>query len=171
MDISLKEAAVIREFYEKWKVSPLVQVRISRNLEGRREPVTEALGWDAMVSCLLNTTAIRPQSPITRFIRTKPILLSLAAARSQTNVDRWVVATVSASPGLRRYNELACHIGSNFVRLEEGRWPEFMSTLRTLERAHEKIDERRAAPAIDDLLTGFGPKQAQPLADNGPHAA
>ena len=38
-----------------------------------------------------------------------------------------------------------------------------MSTLRTLERPHGKIDERRAAHAIDDLLTGFGPKQARNL--------
>jgi hypothetical protein len=163
-DISPEEAAAVREFYEKWEGSPLVQLRRIRNLEGRREPITETLVWDAMVSCLLTTQQRSgPQSPITRFIRTRPFPLSLAAARSQKNVDSWVVATLSAWRGIRRYNDLARDIGFNFVMLEDGRWPELMTTLRTLERPHAKMDERRAAHAIDALLAGFGPKQARNL--------
>ena len=164
LKISPKEAAAVRKFYKKWETSPLVLSRRSRNLEGRREPLTEALGWSAMVSCLLTTQQRSgPQSPITRFIRTKPFPLSLAAARSQKNVDRWVVATLSGSRGIRRYNELARDIGFNFVMLQEGRSSEFMSILRTLEAPHGKLEERRAAHSVDDLLAGFGPKQARNL--------
>ena len=117
-----------------------------------------------MVSCLLTSQQKSgPQSPVTRFIRTRPFPLSLAATRAQKNVGDWIVATLEKHKGIRFKNNIARYSGSNFVKLEDGGWPEFMSTLRTLERPHEKMDERRAAHVIDDLLKGFGPKQARNL--------
>ena len=82
--------------------------------------------------------------------------------RAQKNVGYWPVETLSGQ-GIRFKNRLADFIGSNFVKLEDGWWPEFMSTLRTLDRPHEKMDERRAAHIIDYSLKGFGPKQARNL--------
>ena len=117
-----------------------------------------------MVSCLLTSQQKSgPQSPINRFMLTKPFPLNLAATRAQKNVGDWIVVTLSKQPGIRFANNLARYIGSNFVKLEDGWWPEFMSTLRTLDRPHEKMDERRAAHIIDYSLKGFGPKQARNL--------
>lgn len=163
-DVAPKEAAAIRGFYEKWENSALVQARKRRNLDGQREPVTETLAWDAKVRCLLTTQQRSgPQSPIVRFIRSKPFPLGLAAARAQIDVEGWVHATLRAAPGIRRYNQLASQIRANFQLLEEGLWTEVMSTLRTLEQPHEKSDERRAAHVLHDLLAGIGPKQARNL--------
>ena len=162
--ISPQKAAAVREFYEKLKKNPFVVARKIRNLEGGRTPVTEALSWEVMVSCLLTSRQKSgPQSPINRFMLTKPFPLNLAATRAQKNVGDWIVATLEKHKGIRFKNNIARYSGSNFVKLENGWWPEFMSTLRTLDRPHEKMDERRAAHIIDYSLKGFGPKQARNL--------
>ena len=162
--ISPQKAAAVREFYEKLKKNPFVVARKIRNLEGGRTPVTEALSWKVMVSCLLTSHKNQALSRrINRFMLTKPFPLNLAATRAQKNVGDWIVVTLSKQPGIRFANNLARYIGSNFVKLEDGWWPEFMSTLRTLDRPHEKMDERRAAHIIDYSLKGFGPKQARNL--------
>lgn len=161
-EIASEEAAAVRQFYEKWRTSPLVVARQRRNVEGDRKPLTEASAWDTLVACLLTTQQRSgPNAPITNFIRRRPFPLGLELARQQPNVAAWVVEELSAHRGIRRYNTLARDIARNFEVLEDGGFGQLMKALRELEQPHPVSDERRVARLVDAMLAGVGPKQAR----------
>lgn len=161
-EIASEEVAAVRQFYETWRMSPLVAARQRRNVEGDRKLLTEASAWDTLVACLLTTQQRSgPNAPITNFIRRRPFPLGLALARQQASVADWVVEELSAQRGIRRYNTLARDIARNFEVLEDGGFGLLMTALRELEQPHQVCDERRVARLVDGMLAGVGPKQSR----------
>jgi len=162
IEVTPKDAAAIRKFFDHWAQSPMVVKRAQRNVEGQRDALTEKTLWHAIVTCLLTTQQRSgPQSPITKFMRIEPFPLALSVARRHGDVRSWAGGVLSSHGGIRRYNQLANEVAANLEILDSGGFGTLLTALRPLEKSSSKAAERAAAHLLDEMLAGVGPKQAR----------
>lgn len=162
LEVTEKDIARVRSFFDQWAKSPMVVRRAERNVNGKRAQLTERTLWHAIVTCQLTTQQRSgPQSPITKLMRIEPFPLSLDTARAQRDVGRWATDVLSKHGGIRRYNQLSDEIATNLQNLDARDFAVLLRELRPLEKGTSKSAERDAAHLLDRLLAGVGPKQAR----------
>ena len=162
--IDEKDIEKILTFYQKHCNNPFVQLRIKRNVERKNISVTKPDFFYSMVACLITTQQRSgPGSAVTRFLNTRPFLLSYEQCINQNDVAKFVANTITAFGGLRRANRISSEISENLFKLESGLWGELSQFLSELQKGSTIKSERRAAEFIDISLKGFGPKQSRNL--------
>ena len=154
----------VKAFFEAHKNAAFVKRRIQKNVKRKNIRVSRTDFWQTMVSCLLTTQQRSgPNTPVTRFIRTKPFPLSYSRCCSQRNVRQFVETQLGRFGGLWRWKEIANELTTNLSLLEDGLWSEVLPLSNQLRSARNAKAERRAAEFIDNSFKGFGPKQSRNL--------
>ncbi len=84
--IDPEDVEKVRSFFDQHQDSPFVKKRIRTNLRDDKPPVSEADFWCVMVACLLTTQQRSgPDTPVTRFILTKPFPLGFDVCCQQSH--------------------------------------------------------------------------------------
>ncbi len=155
----------IQKFVNEYLDDGFVRNRISRNLADTKQKVGKEEFWKKMISARLTTRQkSSPDSPVPQFIRTEPFPLRYEVVKKQQSVEDFIVRTLTAHGGILDYNKIGNEMNSNFHELEqEGQWEETLNQVNKLLISDDKMLERQIAKYVDDLLTGFGPKQSRNL--------
>ncbi|MBK7832646.1 MAG: hypothetical protein IPJ56_09965 [Gemmatimonadetes bacterium] len=163
IEVTPKDAAAIRKFFDHWAQSPMVVKRAQRNVEGQRDALTEKTLWHAIVTCLLTTQQQRSgrNHPSRSSCGSSRSLSPLSVARRHGDVRSWAGGVLSSHGGIRRYNQLANEVAANLEILDSGGFGTLLTALRPLEKSSSKAAERAAAHLLDEMLAGVGPKQAR----------
>jgi hypothetical protein len=162
--IEKKDIELVREFFEAYKRSSLVQNRLKRNVKQSIPRLTKSRFWKVMVMCLLTTQQRSgPESRVSRFCSTKPFPLGHSLCRSQARLELFVQSRITNFGGIRRARSISGEMYSNLQWLESGGWRQVFKALNELKSNQSKEKERIAAEFIDDNLKGFGPKQSRNL--------
>lgn len=162
----------VLEFYNEHKDNCLVKNRIERNVEGNIPDFSKEIFWHKMISCLLTTQQRSgPNSPVKRFIYTKPFPLAYDKCKSRDNLKRFVEKTITDFGRIRWGNKIGEEVKNNFLWLEkEGGWGSIKNMFAELKANNSKKIEREWAEFLANKdsnrkkrLKGFGPKQSRNL--------
>lgn len=159
-----KDIRHVKDLHNKYQDNPFVRQRVKRNLGTERMKVPKEDIFKAMVSCLLTTQQRSgPNSPVTKFINTKPFPLNYILCLKQTDIQLFAQNIISDYGGLRRSNRIANEIQNNLKKLEDGFWNKIFEVINGLRQTDSIEKEREAAEFINSNFIGFGPKQSRNL--------
>ena len=159
-----QDIARVRAFYEEHCDNPFVQSRISTNLRTDKPPISKGEFWDRMAGCLLTTQQRSgPESPVTKFLLTKPSPLNYSTCAKQDDLAEFTRAVLTNFGGLRRSNIIGKELAANMSFLRDGGWEPTLRHLDDLRTNSSPEAEKRAAAFIDDNFKGLGPKQSRNL--------
>jgi len=159
-----QDIARVRDFYEKHCEEPLVKSRISANLRTDKPRTSKGEFWDHMVGCLLSTQQRSgPESPVTKFILTKPSPLNYSICAKQDDLADFARAVLTDFGGLRRSTIIGKELAANMSFLRDGGWEPTLRHLDDLRTSSSPETEKRVAAFVDDNFKGFGPKQSRNL--------
>ena len=162
--ISYTDIKKARTFYNEHKNNTFVQMRNSLNLRKLKRRITKADFWRVMVGCLLTTQQRSgPDSPVSRFLLTKPFPLDYETCCRRRNLEAFVRKTLGAFGGIRFSTKVGKELANNLKFLEQGGWDEVFEHLENVRLKRRGQTERQAAEFIDNNLKGFGPKQSRNL--------
>jgi thermostable 8-oxoguanine DNA glycosylase len=154
----------VKNLYDRYKDNPFVRLRIKRNLDSEFIENSKEDVFKAMVSCLLTTQQRSgPDSPVTRFINSKPFPLNYRLCLQQSDIESFVQDTISKFGGLRRSNRIALEVQKNLDKLENGLWDVLFKIIKKLKKLDSIKKEREAAEFVKLHFLGFGPKQSRNL--------
>lgn len=162
--VDRKDIAAVKQFVEKHEAHPLVRHRSRVNLASKKKPVSKAIFWKRMASCLLTSQQRSgPGSAVAEFVTRHPFPLAYRTCVAHDDVETFAGQVLRHFPGLRFKKRLSAEIGGNFGLLQGSIWPETRKTLETLLPEHAPQAEKAAADFIEDHFSGFGPKQSRNL--------
>jgi hypothetical protein len=161
--ISPADVNRVRAFVANAETDGLVRSR-RVDLTTSRPMLTRGGCWHALVGCLLTTQQKSgPESPVARFIRSKPFLLDYEVCRAESDLRGFITRTLTEFGGIRRSNRIAAELDLNLKALEGGRWAELLDRINSLLPSATRDEEHQVAEFLDDLLIGLGPKQSRNL--------
>jgi hypothetical protein len=162
--IDRKDVKKVRAFFCEHRETPFVKMRTRKNLRKRKPPVTRAKFWMVMVGCLLSTQQRSgPDTPVSRFLRTRPFPLSYGICLRQRDLAAFAGKVLRKAGGLRRSTVIGRELAENRAFLKEGGWAETFTVLEAVRLKPRPEAERKAAGFIDERFRGFGPKQSRNL--------
>lgn len=154
----------VKVFYERQKENPFVFNRIQRNVKRNFPNVTKDIFWKELITCLLTTQQRSgPNSPVTKFICTKPFPLDYSICKYQQDLQTFIENTITNFRGIRRGKSISEAASLNYVWLNNERWQQIFEMVEDLKRKSTKEAELKAVDTIIDNLKGFGPKQSRNL--------
>jgi N-glycosylase/DNA lyase len=154
----------VRTFYEAQKKNAFVLNRIERNVKKVLPPFSNGMFWEAMISCLITTQQRSgPDSPVTKFICTKPFPLNYEKCKTTDNLQNTVEETITTFGGLRRGKSIGEEVAFNFKWLKNSGWKIVNDIVENMTSHQTPSTERKSAEIIIDNLKGFGPKQSRNL--------
>ena len=113
----------IKNFYDSQINRPFVKKRINKNLSSPIPEFSIQEFWYGIISCLITTQQRSgPDSPVSRFINTKPFPLGYYKCRNESILNKFVEDTITNFGGLRRSKTLGDEIQYNMKWLESGGW-------------------------------------------------
>lgn len=161
-EIDENDVARIRAFYQIHENNKFVARRLRRNVKKELPVFTNDMFWEAMVSCLLTTQQRSgPDSAVTRFISSKPFLLSYQTCNQEKDLQSFAETTITRFGGIRRGTILSQEITKNYTWLNHGGWDFINTTISRLITIGTVAAEIEAAEKIAENLKGFGPKQSR----------
>lgn len=117
-----------------------------------------------MIGCLLTSQQrAAPNSPVTRFLLTKPFPLRLELCREESHLESFVTETLKAFGGIRFSTRIGVFARANLNYLNEDGWIPTFNVFETVRLHSNPETERQAARYIDKHFRGFGPKQSRNL--------
>ena len=162
--ISTADIDRVRDFLSAAAKDPLVEARVATNLATRKEKLSKAGFWHALVGCLLTTQQKSgPNSAVARFMRARPFPISYNLCRSESATHSFVTAVLSDFGGIRRSTRIGKELAANLTTLQGGRWDEVLERVNSLLPAATREKELEVAEYLDELLIGLGPKQSRNL--------
>ena len=162
--IDPEDITKVMEFFNRHKDNSFVNDRIERNLKGDKLPVTKEAFWTEMISCLLTTQQRSgPDTPVSRFNKTKPFPLRHELCREHADLDSFVIKVLSDFGGLQRFNIIGREAKANAKYLDDGGWQATFDVLESVRLNPNPEIERDAARFVDEKFNGFGPKQSRNL--------
>lgn len=119
--------------------------------------------------CLLTTQQRSgPNSPISKFLLTKPFPISLQECSQTKDILILVQNKLKTHGGIRFVPTIAKRMKKNFELLQSGNWgtlEQFAELLEMQIKSPPKPEhfenERKAAQYMDKTFSGFGPKQSR----------
>ena len=99
---------------------------------------------------------------MTNFINLYPNPLALQNCSREKNLNEYAYEQLTKAKGIRRTNNIAKEIETNYKHLEETNW-EILDVVNRLINADDKFLERKIAEIVQENLKGIGPKQARNL--------
>lgn len=163
-EIEDEDIARVQALLSEMADDPFVVGRTKRNLAKRKEPVSQADVWWAMVMSRVTTRQRSgPDAPVGRFLSTRPFPLALDDCREAPDPQGFIEATISSFGGLRFAPSIASHLTVNLRKLEEGSWEPWMGHLNELRHPHGANEERAVARFFADSFKGLGSKQSRNL--------
>ena len=97
--------------------------RIQRNVNGPLPPMDRETIWLTMMMCLLSSVQrSNPDSPITRFLLSKPFPISLSACTSAADVESFAREKIAGFGGIRFAPKISKQISHNLAKLQNGGW-------------------------------------------------
>lgn len=127
--------------------------------------------WYILIQCLLSSQQKSgPESPINKFIKTRPFPLSLVVCREAKELQQLVDSKFEEYQGIRFKQNISKYLVKNFYWLENGGWQIIQDIADRLKKQrtrpplseHKEI-ERKCANETADFLLGIGPKQSRNL--------
>jgi hypothetical protein len=156
----------VRELIKSSVDKDFVQKRIE-NLKDNKTAVDRSEFWQQMVSARMTSVQRSgPDSSVGKFTSEVPFLLSYEAVVNKEKSARrgFIADTLCDYGGIRFYNRIAEDLCKNLDKLSaDQKWDATLKTVNDLRHLSNKAAERDAAKFIQDLLDGFGPKQARNL--------
>lgn len=140
-----------------------------RNVSGEIPLRTRETIWLTMSMCLLTTQQRSgPNSPISRFLFTRPFPISLENCSKATDTEQFIRQEIEGFGGIRFGPKIASQMKRNFDLLNSGEWITielFGNGLEAQRKMSPSPDhfalERKAAIYMQSTYSGFGPKQAR----------
>jgi hypothetical protein len=162
--IDPEDVEKVRNLFEQQQNTPFVKMRIRRNLAKDKLPITVDEFWCVMVGCLLTTQQRSgPETPVSRFLLTKPFPLNLDLCRQQKDLAAYAKGVLADFGGIRRSTMIGEEMAVNLAFLNTGGWERIFEHLECVRLNRSPEIERRAAEFVDENFRGFGPKQSRNL--------
>ena len=166
-EITPSDVEVARACYSSHASNPFVVARLRRNVEGKRDPVSNETFWKTLTECLLTTQQRSgPESAVSRFIRTTPYPLALSTCLGQVDLEPYVTSVLTQHGGVRRAPTIAQQLAQNLGKLTSGHWSILLPLISQLDSPHSPASERSTAQRLAYELAGIGPKQSRNLLQN-----
>lgn len=138
-----------------------VASRVARNVDRQgivldRNSLIHAL----LMGLLTSRQRSGPDTPVSNFLRTKPFPVTAENLRDAPDTEAFA-RDVLRQYGLNRYiNRIAGFFARDYHYLQASDWA-LLQDLSALSKEGGNAEERRLADKVDDVFTGFGPKQAR----------
>lgn len=162
--VTEKDIQKVKQLMANSKGLKIIEVRKRRNLAAQRPRVSLAGFWHGLCGALLTTQQkAGPNSPVTRFLATRPFPLSLRRVEAERSVAPFVTRTLKEFGGIRRSTVIGRELAANYHSLSTGLWDEIDPMLARLSTLVGAKYEREAANFLADKLLGIGPKQSRNL--------
>ena len=162
--IEPEEVYRIQAFVAKHRSNAHVLERIQNNLRSDKPPVSLTEFWEKLVGCLLTTQQPSgPNSPLVRFMATRPFPLSFEECQRAAVVESFCSDVLQQFGGLRRYLIISREVSANFAFLQGRGWEQALAHLEAVRINSTPETERLAADFLADHLRGVGPKQSRNL--------
>lgn len=142
--------------------NPFVEKRISRNVNRQGITLDRNSILKAIIMCLLTTQQRSgPNTPISIFLRQPLFPITIENLNANKKNVEYFVRTILQRNGLNRYiNRIPSFFAQNFQHIETSHW-EILQILTALNVNSTKLEERRIADNINEVFSGFGPKQSR----------
>lgn len=162
--VTAQDIQAVKQLMAESKGLKIIEVRKRRNLAAQRPRVSLAGFWHGLCGALLTTQQkAGPNSPVTRFLATRPFPLSFSEVSEQRVVATFVTRTLTRFGGIRRSTVIGGELATNHSSLCAGLWDEINPRLARLSTQVSADLEREAANFLADTLAGIGPKQSRNL--------
>ena len=162
--VTAQDIQTVKQLMADSKGLKIIEVRKRRNLAAQRPRVSLAGFWHGLCGALLTTQQkAGPNSPVTRFLATRPFPLSFSEVSEQRDVAAFVTKTLTRFGGIRRSTVIGRELATNYRSLCSGLWDEINPRLARLSTRVSADLEREAANFLADKLAGIGPKQSRNL--------
>ena len=153
---------VVKDLIRKHRKDVFVVRRINRNLQGERPPLTPTNCWHTLMLCLMTTQQRSgPDSPVKRFLSSRPFELKLSSVKKNRNTSKFVTKTLQRHGGIRLVNTIGSRAAENLSWFSRPRWPELKDRLSSLEYSRGYSPERKTANWLASEFSGLGPKQSR----------
>lgn len=139
-----------------------VKKRISKNIKKENLTLDKNSLLKSMAMCLLTSQQRSgPTSRVNIFLLQKSFPLTLENINTSDNAENYIKQILKQN-GLNRYiNKIAYSFVLNFKHLESTNW-EILTQIRNYNNSNEsKTIERQLANEIQEVFSGFGPKQSR----------
>jgi len=163
-NISMQDITKLQFFFEKNKDIALVKERMAKNISRKGLDISKENFWVSSIMCLLTTQQrSSPNRPISKFAQQIPNPFSIDNCSRSSDLEQYVVQTLTKFGGIRRANKIGSEVSYNFQFLDDTKWKMFYDIKKELTLNKDKSVERKYALEIADKLKGFGPKQSRNL--------
>lgn len=162
--ISVRDAARIKEIVGQQAQNQFVRKRRLKNLAKTKPRVTRAAFWACMVKMRLTSVQKSgPNSHVNKFNKSKPFPLNYKSLCAAKKPKAFIAHTLKEAGGIRFVPTIADQLVSNFTNLENGEWGPTLERCNRLLRSDSATEEKEVADYINDNFLGFGPKQSRNL--------
>lgn len=160
-DIKETDIQKVKNFVKQHD-NPFVRKRKSRNVEHQNIVIDKNIVIKNLIMCLLTSQQRSgPNTPVGNFLRLNPFPLTFETISANFNTETFVREILQQN-GLNRFiDRISKFFSTNFQKLQVNNWI-LLKTLETLlDGQQTKQKEREVADYLNDIFSGFGPKQSR----------
>ncbi len=162
-NISEKDITNLREFVSQ-NDNAFVEKRISKNVKKENIQLDRNSVLRYIIICLLTSQQRSgPNSPVGIFARQNPFPLTVENIEKTENIEEFTRKVLKKN-GLNRYiNKIPKFFAQNIHYLNMTNWKLLDTFQKQLDKNATKDTERKIADSLNEIFSGFGPKQSRNL--------
>ena len=138
-----------------------VKRRWKRNVEKENVIIDQNIIIRVMLLCLLTSQQKSgPNTLVGKFLRLKPFPINIESLNQTTDMNLYIKDILKQNGLTRMIDRITGFFVDNIVKIENDYW-KIIPELYELKGSQTKEAEREFADYLNELLSGFGPKQSR----------